>query len=216
MLWDVQMNRRQKASVVGILSLGIFATAAALIKVTYLGTYGKTGDWLWDSRNITIWTVIECNIGIVAGNLPALKPLFRTILGSTYGRGSQRNTGSKPMPGHSYGRGTGLRSTGKDAYNSLGSKSGSGRPLSPYAAYEAHVMATLADKQAASDKSKAESINSGHEGSTGGSADSIELLDEQPKPWGIGKLGGIMKTTEVTQERDGDSLKPEHGAKHMV
>jgi hypothetical protein len=68
------------------------ATVAALIKVTFLSSYGKTGDWLWDSRNLTIWTVIESNIGILAGNLPCLKPLFRAVLGSTYGRGTRKSS----------------------------------------------------------------------------------------------------------------------------
>lgn len=117
MLWNVQMNRRQKASLICILGLGVFATAAALVKVTYQKNYGRSGDWLWDSRNLTIWTVAECNVGIVAGNLPCLKPIFRTILGSTYGRGSRKtpsNYYSRP-----YGPGTNRRSS--KPYASLGS-----------------------------------------------------------------------------------------------
>jgi hypothetical protein len=43
------MNRRQKASIIGILSLGMFATAAAIVKLSYVSTYGRSGDWLWDS-----------------------------------------------------------------------------------------------------------------------------------------------------------------------
>ena len=34
------------------------ATAAALIKTSFLPSYGRTGDWLWDSRNLTIWTAV--------------------------------------------------------------------------------------------------------------------------------------------------------------
>jgi len=208
------MNRRQKGSVVAILALGVFATAAALVKVGYLPNYGKSGDWLWDSRNITIWTIIECNIGIVAGNLPCLKPLFRTVLGSTYGRGSRARSNSKPIS-RPYGAGTGDRGAGKDAYNSLGSSKSNGRPLSPYAAYEAHIMSTMKAQHGSGDKSRTNSMMSGRdENSTGNrSADSIELLDEQPKAWG--KLGGILKTTEVSQ-RDEESLKPERKMKHMV
>lgn len=33
------------------------ATAAAIIKLSFLPNYGKTGDFLWDSTDITIWTV---------------------------------------------------------------------------------------------------------------------------------------------------------------
>jgi len=94
MLWNLNVNRRTRLSLVGALGLGTFACAAAFIKIPSLVNYGKTGDWLWDSRDITIWTIVECNIGIVAANLPTLRPLFKTILGSTLGSGD----GSKKTP----------------------------------------------------------------------------------------------------------------------
>ncbi|KAF2691728.1 hypothetical protein K458DRAFT_286821 [Lentithecium fluviatile CBS 122367] len=217
MLWHVQMNRRQKSSVIGILALGIFATAAALVKVGYLPNYGKTGDWLWDSRNITIWTIMECNVGIIAGNLPCLKPIFRSVLGSTYGRGS-RKTNSKPIS-RPYGAGTNPRSGTNDAYNSLASSKGNnGRPLSPYAAYEAHIMTTIKGDKSGADKSRSESPTSMRADSSPGnrSAESIELLDDQ-QPKSFLKMGGILKTTEVSQERDvEEGLRPERKATHMV
>lgn len=33
---------------------------------------------------------MECNIGIVAGSLPTLRPNLKTILGSTYGRNTRK------------------------------------------------------------------------------------------------------------------------------
>lgn len=221
MLWRVQMNKRQKASLCAILSCGVFATAAALIKVGYLPNYGKEGDWLWDSRNITIWTVTECNMGIIGGNLPCLKPLFRTVLGSTYGRGSRARTGSKAISGP-YGPGSRNRSGANDAYNSLSSSKtgGNERPLSPYAAYEAHAMTTFAkDTKPAGEKSRTSSIiTTREEASTENrSAESIELLDDRPKPFP--QRGGILKTTEVSQEDSYNvhyNLKPERKTKHMV
>ncbi|KAJ5193983.1 hypothetical protein N7491_001314 [Penicillium cf. griseofulvum] len=84
MLRQLQVNSRVKASLICILGLGIFACAASFVKLSILPNYGKTGDFLWDSTNLTIWVVTECNIGIIAGNLPTLKPLFKTVLG-TYG-----------------------------------------------------------------------------------------------------------------------------------
>jgi hypothetical protein len=33
------------------------ATAAAVVKLSFIPNYGKTGDLLWDSTDITIWTV---------------------------------------------------------------------------------------------------------------------------------------------------------------
>ncbi|GIJ92617.1 hypothetical protein Asppvi_001895 [Aspergillus pseudoviridinutans] len=99
MLRHLQVNRRVKASLVCILGLGVFACAAAFVKVSILPNYGRTGDFLWDYTDLTIWVVVECNTGIVAGSLPTLKPLFKQALGSY---------GSRPSHSHSrnYSRGT--------------------------------------------------------------------------------------------------------------
>lgn len=107
MLWNLNVHFRTRMTLIGILGLGVFACAAAFVKLGYVTNYGKLGDWLWDSRNITIWTVVENNVGIIAGSMPCLRPLFRRFLGSTYGKTSTRKT---PVTGpSSYGRGT-LRS----------------------------------------------------------------------------------------------------------
>lgn len=111
------MNRRHKASLIAILGLGAFATAASMVKLSYIPNYGRAGDLMWDSRNLTIWTVQECNVGMVAGNLPCLKPLFRTLLSSTYGKGSHKT--SQPQY-DSYSAGTKERSAIK-SYGQLAS-----------------------------------------------------------------------------------------------
>ncbi|KAH6632491.1 hypothetical protein F5144DRAFT_488900 [Chaetomium tenue] len=74
------------SAVAGILSLGIFAAVAAIVKITFLGTYGQHGDFLWDSADITIWTTIEINVAIIAASIPCLKPLFKTLLDGTSAR----------------------------------------------------------------------------------------------------------------------------------
>jgi hypothetical protein len=215
MLWNVQMNRRQKTSVIAILALGVFATAAALVKAGYISEYGKTGDWLWDSKDLTIWTVMECNVGIIAGNLPCLKPLFRTVLGSTYGRGSNDRAGSKPISGP-YGTGSNHRPAGSEAYKSLGSGKDDRRPVSPYATYEAHIMTTINADKAAIDNARSSSAASLRDDTPrNGSADSVVLLDS--KVPNFSKLGGITKTTEVSQELEGEEgMRPERKAEYMV
>ncbi|KAH6647762.1 hypothetical protein BKA67DRAFT_594677 [Truncatella angustata] len=55
MLWNVQINVRTKASLICILGLGVFASAAGIVKAAYIPNYGKTGDFMWDSANLTIW-----------------------------------------------------------------------------------------------------------------------------------------------------------------
>jgi hypothetical protein len=192
MLWNVQMNRRQKASIIGILGLGLFATAAALVKLSYVSTYGRSGDWLWDSRNLTIWTCIECNIAIVAGNLPCLKPLFRTVLGSTYGRGSRKTDPSKYIS-KPYGPGSNIRSDNK-AYSELHSNKGAEGKYQGYkGGRDAYMLTTIgADKQAGVDVSR---LSSGRSSPAAGknSSESIVRLNDT----GYGGMGGIAVTTKV-------------------
>ncbi|KGO40142.1 hypothetical protein PEX1_017250 [Penicillium expansum] len=121
MLRHLQVNSRVKASLICILGLGIFACAAAFVKISILPSYGRTGDFLWDFTNLTIWVVTESNTGIIAGSLPTLKPLFKRVLG-TYGSRSKTTReyfGSKKYKMHSMSRSRGppLQSRGHRSGN---------------------------------------------------------------------------------------------------
>jgi len=59
------------------------ASSTGFVKLYYLNNYGKHGDFLWDSTDLTIWTTVEACVGIMAASIPTLKPLFRTILQSS-------------------------------------------------------------------------------------------------------------------------------------
>ncbi|KAF7173842.1 hypothetical protein CNMCM6106_007944 [Aspergillus hiratsukae] len=113
MLRHLQVNRRVKLSLVGILGLGVFACAAAFVKLSILPNYGSTGDFLWDYTDLTIWIVVECNIGIIAGSLPCLKPLFKAALGSYGSQGSQSRSRSYYSRGNRYK----LRSISRSRHN---------------------------------------------------------------------------------------------------
>ncbi|GME32382.1 putative integral membrane family protein [Neofusicoccum parvum] len=102
-IWNLQMNKRKKTSLVVILGMGVFACSAGIIRTVYINNYGKQGDFLWDSRNITIWYVIETQIGIIAGNLPCSKPLFTRFIGSSYGSWS-RSRGYSGGTSQKYGQ----------------------------------------------------------------------------------------------------------------
>ncbi|KAI1468298.1 uncharacterized protein F4812DRAFT_458730 [Daldinia caldariorum] len=107
MLWNVKINSRTKASLICVLGLGVFACAAAIIKAAFISNYGITGDFLWDSANLTIWVSTETNTGIIAACLPCIKPMFKSIFDSTIRYGS-----SHKMDGYNlrdYGHGTGAK-----------------------------------------------------------------------------------------------------------
>lgn len=83
MLWRLNLNRRTKSALLFVLSLGTLACAAAAVRFGYIASYGVRDDYLWDTRKITIWYVVEATVGTIAGSLPALKPLVNSIIGTT-------------------------------------------------------------------------------------------------------------------------------------
>jgi hypothetical protein len=194
MILSIQMNRRQKASLICILGLGVFATAAAFVKLSYVSNYGKSGDWLWDSRNLTVWTVVECNCGIIAGNLPCLKPLFRNVLGSSvYGRGSRKtsqNYLSKP-----YGPGSNLRSVTKP-YSTITSDKAAEAEFHGYGATrEAYMLTTIgAHKHSGGEGSRS---SSGRSSPSPGKDSSESVARLNDKSNAMGGIGDITVTTKV-------------------
>lgn len=83
LFWNLNVNRRTRVSLIAVLGLGVLACAASIIKTVYLYNLGNHSDWLWDSRNISIWHAVELNKGVVARSLPVMRPLFRGVLGGS-------------------------------------------------------------------------------------------------------------------------------------
>jgi hypothetical protein len=115
------------------------ATAAAIVKITFLGSYGSHGDFLFDSTDLTIWyvhhvtkshpyiedeailtrfghrTTVEICTAMIAASIPSLKPLFRSILsGSSAGKYGSRTTKGYMREGDTSGKGTGNRGDASD------------------------------------------------------------------------------------------------------
>ncbi|KAL4780101.1 hypothetical protein BJX76DRAFT_339147 [Aspergillus varians] len=82
MFHDIQVNRRTKASLMCILSLGYFACAAAIYKTVLQSQVYETPDMYRDAT-YHIWNCVELNVGIIAACFPTIKPLVKSIIGST-------------------------------------------------------------------------------------------------------------------------------------
>ncbi|KAF4535756.1 Cation-transporting ATPAse 4 [Lasiodiplodia theobromae] len=78
-LWNIQLRFRIKASVVVVLALGVVASTATLVRLRYLLNYNSPDDYLYGLANIALWSIIESGVGLIAGSLPALRPLLRYI-----------------------------------------------------------------------------------------------------------------------------------------
>ncbi|KAK8089403.1 hypothetical protein PG997_004364 [Apiospora hydei] len=63
LVWNLELNRRTKASIAGILALGII-------------------DFLYVFVDFTIWSTIELAMGLAASSIATLRPLFKKVLGA--------------------------------------------------------------------------------------------------------------------------------------
>jgi hypothetical protein len=62
------------------MGLGIFASIASIVKTTLIPYYGKSGNNLCDAGDITLWSTLEQQIGLIAAYVPPLKRPFETLL----------------------------------------------------------------------------------------------------------------------------------------
>ncbi|CAG7942066.1 unnamed protein product [Penicillium salamii] len=79
LVWRLQMNCRTKLAVGGIFSLGALASVAVAGRVPFLRYYSDQ-NFLYSTWQIAIWSVVETGLGITAGSLITLRPLFRWLL----------------------------------------------------------------------------------------------------------------------------------------
>ncbi|KAF2028034.1 hypothetical protein EK21DRAFT_114237 [Setomelanomma holmii] len=74
------MKLRRRLELVGIFSVGIMAIVASAarlrVMVLWLSDFIK-GE---DTSNLMIWSQVEQNVGIIAGSIPFLRPIFRKAL----------------------------------------------------------------------------------------------------------------------------------------
>ncbi|KAL1893748.1 hypothetical protein Sste5346_006251 [Sporothrix stenoceras] len=74
-LWNLQMQRREKAGVLIAMSMGVFAGLSAVIKTTKLTTL-ESPDII-DSVQLAAWGTAEVGVTIMAASIPILRALFR-------------------------------------------------------------------------------------------------------------------------------------------
>lgn len=94
----LKVNKRTKATLIAVLSLGFVACIAGIIKAHAQMTAMSTPDAAFEN-SFQIWYMLELCLGILAASLPTLKPLFAAVLDGTRSRlttrGRSRTTAAK-------------------------------------------------------------------------------------------------------------------------
>ncbi|KAL4802346.1 hypothetical protein BDV18DRAFT_65413 [Aspergillus unguis] len=96
LLWHVQLDRNSKVAVIGLMSLGIFASLSACIRLKYTVNLTNQTDFLFAVANVVIWGFAENAIGMIVGNVATLRPLFKGWFERTLGRTGYSGSRSRP------------------------------------------------------------------------------------------------------------------------
>ncbi|KAG2026613.1 hypothetical protein GB937_001397 [Aspergillus fischeri] len=75
---NLQMNKRTKIAVAGLLGMACIASVAIIIRIPFVQTI-RDQDFLYATVQIAIWSNIETGLAITAGSLATVRPLFRIL-----------------------------------------------------------------------------------------------------------------------------------------
>lgn len=108
-IWKLQIPVQQRLALLGILTIGWFICVVSLLRLHNLIIFSNhQDDSTWYSSSLAYWSSIEMNLSIVCASLPALKPLFVTLI-----PGFASNKGSRAY---------GMNSSGRQHTQSYGTK----------------------------------------------------------------------------------------------
>ncbi|ROW11172.1 hypothetical protein VMCG_01153 [Cytospora schulzeri] len=79
MMWNVQLNKRTKVVIALLLSMGFVAGIALLVRIPYVKRLAITPEFLYETVPVATWSVLEPSLGIIAGCVATLRPLFKHL-----------------------------------------------------------------------------------------------------------------------------------------
>ncbi|RAK95278.1 uncharacterized protein BO80DRAFT_487265 [Aspergillus ibericus CBS 121593] len=73
--WNLNLRRRTKAILMILLSLGLVAMVASIMRALYLPSLSDLGDRTVATNRLTIWALLECYIVITTASIPCIRSL---------------------------------------------------------------------------------------------------------------------------------------------
>ncbi|KAJ8116936.1 hypothetical protein OPT61_g1757 [Boeremia exigua] len=78
LVWNLNMSVNTRLMLIPILGMACVASIAVLCRMAYVMDF-KDPDFLWATLDIAIWSETEQGLGITAGSLATLRPLYRLL-----------------------------------------------------------------------------------------------------------------------------------------
>jgi len=79
-IWGLEMKVKTKLLVAGILAFAAIGSTGTVVRMFYIHTLMDGSDFLYATTDVAIWSTVEPGIGIAAGSIACLRPLFRVWL----------------------------------------------------------------------------------------------------------------------------------------
>lgn len=116
LIWNLNMSSNTKLMLIPILGMACVASIAVLCRMAYVMDF-KDPDFLWATLDIAIWSDTEQGLGITAGSLATLRPLYR-LMATRFGFSTTGGDESaKATPQWYSGPSTGKESKRKSLFN---------------------------------------------------------------------------------------------------
>ncbi|KAH7410677.1 CFEM domain-containing protein [Cadophora sp. MPI-SDFR-AT-0126] len=131
-LLHLQLHWKKKLGVGLMFVVGTFITVVSILRLQSLLHFAKSFNVTWDNLPVTIWSLVEINVGIICACMPSLRVLlvrlFPKVMGSTRNKSAGYHAeGSRSGIGMganvSIGRGKDLAPPSKDSKSIMYSQS---------------------------------------------------------------------------------------------
>lgn len=79
-LRHIRRSLRDRVIIGILMGLGLFASAASIVKLVMVQRYDGSGDSAANGLSIALWASIEAQVGIIAASIPCLRVAFQRFL----------------------------------------------------------------------------------------------------------------------------------------
>ncbi|CRK42475.1 hypothetical protein BN1708_008761 [Verticillium longisporum] len=77
LLWNVDINRRTKVIIAILLSMGMVAGIALIVRIPFVRHLDISMEFLYATIDVAIWSIMEPALGIIAACTATFRPLFK-------------------------------------------------------------------------------------------------------------------------------------------
>ncbi|KAI1080756.1 hypothetical protein F5B20DRAFT_589130 [Whalleya microplaca] len=82
-LWNLNMQKKEKFTICVSLSLGVLAGVCGVVRTSGLQVLSQTADYLYATADSVMWTSSELTVTIICVSIPVLRPLWTRVIGGS-------------------------------------------------------------------------------------------------------------------------------------